>query len=57
MRRTPQSLLRASPCEVNATAPTHLYVLSEGAFAAMLKKQPRIEDKILTGISERMRYR
>jgi inner membrane transporter RhtA len=40
-----------------ATAPTHLYVLGEAAFSSMLKKQPRIEDKILTSVAERMRYR
>ncbi len=36
---------------------THLYVLGEAAFTALLKSQPRIEDKILTSVSDRMRYR
>ena len=40
-----------------ATGPTRLYVLGQDAFTAMLRSQPRIEDKILTTISERMRYR
>jgi inner membrane transporter RhtA len=38
-------------------APTHLFVLSKAAFDRMIKSQPRIEDKILTTVSERMRYR
>ena len=37
--------------------PTHLFVLSKAAFDRMIKSQPRIEDKILTTVSERMRYR
>ena len=40
-----------------AAQPTHLYVLGEAAFTTLLKSQPRIEDKILTSVSERMRYR
>lgn len=40
-----------------AAAPTHLFVLSKAAFEKMVKSQPRIEDKILTTVSERMRYR
>ncbi len=40
-----------------AAQPTHLYVLGETAFTALLKSQPRIEDKILTSVSDRMRYR
>lgn len=40
-----------------AAAPTHLFVLSKVAFERMIKSQPRIEDKILTTVSERMRYR
>lgn len=40
-----------------ASEPTHLFVLSKVAFDRMVKSQPRIEDKILTTVSERMRYR
>jgi hypothetical protein len=40
-----------------AAKPTRLYVLGEEAFTAMIRKQPRIEDKILTTVTERMRYR
>jgi inner membrane transporter RhtA len=40
-----------------ASSPTHLYVLGESSFMALLKSQPRIEDKILTSVSDRMRYR
>ena len=40
-----------------AASPSRLFVLGQAAFAAMLKSQPRIEDKILTTVSERMRYR
>ena len=40
-----------------ASKPTRLYVLGEASFTAMLRKQPRIEDKILTTVTERMRYR
>jgi inner membrane transporter RhtA len=36
---------------------SRLYVLGEAAFTALLRKQPRIEDKILTSVSERMRFR
>ena len=37
--------------------PSRLYVLGEAAFTALLRRQPRIEDKILTSVSERMRFR
>ena len=37
--------------------PTRLYVLDEAGFTALLRRQPRIEDKILTTVSERMRFR
>jgi inner membrane transporter RhtA len=37
--------------------PTDLFVVGKDSFLAMLKRQPRIEDKILTTVSERMRYR
>jgi CRP-like cAMP-binding protein len=40
-----------------ATKPSRLYVLDEAPFTALLRKQPRIEDKILTTVTERMRYR
>ncbi len=40
-----------------AAQPSRLYVLGQDAFTAMLRGQPRIEDKILTAVSERMRYR
>ena len=40
-----------------ASKPSTLYVLGEADFAALMKRQPRIEDKILTTVSERMRYR
>lgn len=41
---------------VAATA-SHLFVLRKDAFDRMVKSQPRIEDKILATVSERMRYR
>ncbi len=34
-----------------------LFVIDKASFNAMIKRQPRIEDKILTTVSERMRYR
>jgi inner membrane transporter RhtA len=37
--------------------PTKLYVLGEDAFTSLLRKHPRIEDKVLTTVTERMRYR
>ena len=40
-----------------AAAPSHLFVLRKDAFDRMVKSQPRIEDKILATVSERMRYR
>jgi CRP-like cAMP-binding protein len=40
-----------------AAKPSRLYVLEEPAFTAMLRSQPRIEDKILTSVAERMRFR
>ena len=40
-----------------AAGPTKLYVLGEPAFTSLLRRQPRIEDKILTTVTERMRYR
>jgi inner membrane transporter RhtA len=40
-----------------ASAPSHLFVLHKDAFDRMIKSQPRIEDKILATVSERMRYR
>jgi inner membrane transporter RhtA len=40
-----------------AATPSRLYVLGEKAFTAMLRRQPRIEDKILTTVTERMRFR
>lgn len=40
-----------------AAAPSHLFVLHKDAFDRMIKSQPRIEDKILATVSERMRYR
>jgi inner membrane transporter RhtA len=40
-----------------ASKPSRLYVLGETAFTALLRRQPRIEDKILTTVTERMRYR
>ena len=40
-----------------AAAPSHLFVLHKDAFDRMVKSQPRIEDKILATVSERMRYR
>jgi inner membrane transporter RhtA len=38
-------------------APAALFVVEKDDFLAMLKRQPRIEDKILATVSERMRYR
>jgi inner membrane transporter RhtA len=40
-----------------AAQPSRLYVLGEAAFTSMLRRQPRIEDKILTTVTERMRFR
>jgi len=40
-----------------AAKPSRLYVLGEPAFTALLRRQPRIEDKILTTVTERMRFR
>jgi len=37
--------------------PSRLLVLDRAAFDAMVRRYPRIEDKILTTVSERMRYR
>ncbi|HEX7195984.1 MAG TPA: cyclic nucleotide-binding domain-containing protein [Candidatus Limnocylindria bacterium] len=37
--------------------PVKLFVLQKDDFLAMLREQPRIEDKILATVSERMRYR
>jgi hypothetical protein len=37
--------------------PALLFVVGKDSFTAMLKEQPGIEDKILTTVSERMRYR
>ena len=36
---------------------TRTFVLRKDAFDRMIKSQPRIEDKILATVSERMRYR
>lgn len=40
-----------------ATKPSRLYVLGEAAFTALLRRQPRLEDRILTTVADRMRYR
>jgi inner membrane transporter RhtA len=40
-----------------AATNSHLFVLRKDAFDRMVKSQPRIEDKILATVSERMRYR
>ncbi len=37
--------------------PSRLFVLGKDDFTSMLRRQPRIEDKILSTVSERMRYR
>jgi CRP-like cAMP-binding protein len=37
--------------------PSSLFVVGKANFLDMMKRQPRIEDKILTTVSERMRYR
>jgi inner membrane transporter RhtA len=37
--------------------PAELFVLDKSSFTAMLQQHPRIEDRILGTISERMRYR
>ena len=39
------------------TEPSRLLVVGKDDFAAMLQAHPRIEDKILTTVMERMRYR
>ena len=40
-----------------AAEASRLYVIGRADFDAMVKRHPRIEDKILTSVSERMRYR
>ncbi len=40
-----------------ATEPTKLFIVDKDDFLELLRQQPRIEDKILTTVSERMRYR
>lgn len=40
-----------------AAQPSTLYVIGRADFNAMVRRYPRIEDKILTSVSERMRYR
>ena len=37
--------------------PSHLFVVEKADFVAMLERQPRIEDRILSTVTERMRYR
>ena len=39
------------------TEPATVFVLGKAEFLALLSEQPRIEDKILATVSERMRYR
>jgi inner membrane transporter RhtA len=39
------------------STPSRLYVLQEVAFNALLLRQPRLEDRILTTVAERVRYR
>jgi inner membrane transporter RhtA len=39
-----------------ALKPTRLFVLPEAAFTALLVRQPRLEDRILTTVADRMRY-
>jgi len=39
------------------TEQARLLVVGKDDFAAMLKTHPRIEDKILTTVMDRMRYR
>jgi CRP-like cAMP-binding protein len=40
-----------------AAEQSRLYVIGRADFDEMVKRHPRIEDKILTSVSERMRYR
>ena len=37
--------------------PSRLFVVEKADFVAMLERQPRLEDRILTTVTERMRYR
>ena len=39
-----------------AAEPSRLYVLAADAFTALLDRQPRIRDKIMTTVAERMRH-
>ena len=53
------ALVFGGPRTASATAlePSTLYVIGRADFDAMVRRYPRIEDKILTSVSERMRYR
>ena len=37
--------------------PSRLYVLNESEFTALLRRHPRIEERVLTTVAERTRYR
>jgi inner membrane transporter RhtA len=47
----------ARTATATVSEPATLFVLGKTDFLALLKEQPRIEDKILATVSERMRYR
>jgi inner membrane transporter RhtA len=53
------ALVFGGPRNATATAKddVRLFVLRKGDFDDMLKRQPKVEDKILTAITERIRYR
>jgi inner membrane transporter RhtA len=40
-----------------ATVSSRLYVLTESDFSALLRRKPRIENRVLTTVAARMRYR
>jgi len=48
---------RARTATAVTVVPSHLYVLNESDFTALLLRQPRIENRVLTTVAERMRYR
>ncbi len=39
------------------TDDVHLFVLGKADFDDMLKRHPKVEDKVLTAVTERIRYR
>ena len=52
------ALLSGGPRTATAVAsqPTEVFVLPEASFTSLLLRQPRLEDRILTTVADRMRY-